>query len=101
MAEQRETPLLKETENYYYENCPGCKVDRRKAQDPNPPYIHFSFIFAVALASGTHPPSLSPSPLFLLLKDSIPYHIFHKSAGNFTSTVIDTCFEYGDVKMGT
>lgn len=73
MAEERETPLLneKEAENYYYENCPGCKVDRRKAEDPNPPYLHFSFIFAVGLAAALPVSSIFPF-LYNMVRD---FHI--------------------------
>lgn len=66
MAEQREALLLKDY--YYYENCPGCKVEKRKAQKSNPPWLHFFFIWVVTLCAALPISSIFPF-LYYMIRD--------------------------------
>ena len=59
MAENNEPLLLtkedsgKKKEKYdYYENCPGCQVEKSKAENTNVPWLQFFFIWIITLASG-------------------------------------------------
>ncbi|KAL9240063.1 hypothetical protein vseg_014324 [Gypsophila vaccaria] len=70
MGDNRETLLVKQ-EVYYYENCPGCKVDRRKAHNTNIPWIHFFFIWIVTLTSALSVTSIFPY-LYYMTRD---FHI--------------------------
>ncbi|KAL9240062.1 hypothetical protein vseg_014323 [Gypsophila vaccaria] len=67
MGDNRETLLVKQ-EVYYYDNCPGCKVDKRKAQNPNIPWIHFFFIWIVTLTSALSISSIFPF-LYYMTRD--------------------------------
>ncbi|XP_074276148.1 protein ZINC INDUCED FACILITATOR 1-like isoform X2 [Silene latifolia] len=71
MAENEETLLLKSSQVEYDENCPGCKVDRRKAQNPNIPWLHFSFIWIITLSSSLPISSIFPF-LYYMVRD---FHI--------------------------
>ncbi|XP_057547564.1 protein ZINC INDUCED FACILITATOR-LIKE 1-like [Amaranthus tricolor] len=59
MAENNEPLLLtkedsgKKKEKYdYYENCPGCQVEKSKAENTNVPWLQFFFIWIITLASA-------------------------------------------------
>lgn len=67
MAEEREALLLKD-DYYYYENCPGCKVERRKAQNSNPPWLHFFFIWVATLCASLPISSIFPF-LYYMIRD--------------------------------
>lgn len=45
----KETLLEKE----YFEDCPGCKVDKHKALQQGVPYKELFIIWVVVLATGT------------------------------------------------
>ncbi|KAH9617092.1 hypothetical protein KSS87_006927 [Heliosperma pusillum] len=70
MAENREALLLKKQVKYH-EKCPGCKVDRRKAENPNIPWLHFFFIWIITLCSCLPISSIFPF-LYYMVRD---FHI--------------------------
>ncbi|TVU50743.1 hypothetical protein EJB05_02131 [Eragrostis curvula] len=39
----------------YFEGCPGCAVDRRKAANPGIPYGNFLYVWVVTLCTGGEP----------------------------------------------
>ena len=53
MAEITEVLLKKKDKVEYYENCPGCKIDKLKESSHGLPYKHLFFLFIVVLAAGT------------------------------------------------
>ncbi len=53
MAEINEVLLKKNDKIDYYENCPGCKIDKLKQTSDDLPYKHLVFLFIVVLAAGT------------------------------------------------
>lgn len=57
MAEVREGLLQKKNKVDYYENCPGCKIDKLKETTPGPPFKHLLYVFIVVLAAGAGPAS--------------------------------------------
>lgn len=50
MTERRATLL----EKVYFEGCPGCKQDRKKAASSGIPYREFFYVWIVTLCAGTH-----------------------------------------------
>lgn len=44
-----EEPLL---ERVYFENCPGCKIDRKKDANLGMPYKEFFYVWIVTLTTG-------------------------------------------------
>lgn len=36
----------------YFDGCPGCAVDRRKAANPGVPYGYFLYVWIVTLCTG-------------------------------------------------
>ena len=44
----------------HHEGCPGCRLDEANKADTGVPYRNFSYIWAVCLAAGEFPISLSP-----------------------------------------
>ncbi|KAH9603317.1 hypothetical protein KSS87_013413 [Heliosperma pusillum] len=70
MAENEEALLLKQQVKYE-ENCPGCKVDRRKADNPNIPWLHFSFVWIITLCASLPISSIFPF-LYYMVRD---FHI--------------------------
>ncbi|KAG6489468.1 hypothetical protein ZIOFF_050737 [Zingiber officinale] len=46
---ERRTPLL---EKVYFEGCPGCKQDRKKAASSGIPYTEFFYVWIVTLCTG-------------------------------------------------
>ena len=50
--EENRTSLLES--EAYYENCPGCKMDRLKQEQTGVPYKHLSFIWIVSLCTGQY-----------------------------------------------
>ncbi|KNA21820.1 hypothetical protein SOVF_040050 isoform A [Spinacia oleracea] len=67
MAEKKEPLLLK---NYYTynEDCPGCKVDKRKRENPNLPWLHFFFIWIITLCASLPISSIFPF-LYYMVRD--------------------------------
>jgi hypothetical protein len=51
-AEAREGLLKKKNNVDYYDNCPGCKIDRLKETTPGPPFKLLLYVFVVVLAAG-------------------------------------------------
>ena len=49
MAEEISQPLLKK---HYYENCPGCKVDKAKETTEGVPIRHLLNIWMVVMSSS-------------------------------------------------
>ncbi|XP_062196912.1 protein ZINC INDUCED FACILITATOR-LIKE 1-like [Phragmites australis] len=73
-AEQSE-PLLEKTTGggggngiVYLEGCPGCAVDRRKAENPGIPYGSFIYIWIVTLCTTLPISSLFPF-LYFMIRD--------------------------------
>ncbi|GJN13865.1 hypothetical protein PR202_gb00616 [Eleusine coracana subsp. coracana] len=50
-GEAAAAPLLEEKPQVYVDGCPGCAVDRRKAENPGIPYKHFFHIWIIILVS--------------------------------------------------
>ncbi|GJM88077.1 hypothetical protein PR202_ga04101 [Eleusine coracana subsp. coracana] len=50
-GESAAAPLLEEKPQVYVDGCPGCAVDRRKAENPGIPYKHFFHIWIIILVS--------------------------------------------------
>ncbi|KAK8487732.1 hypothetical protein V6N13_138501 [Hibiscus sabdariffa] len=67
--EETRTPLLERVE--YYENCPGCKMDRLKQEQTGAPYMLLSFIWIVSLCTALQIASLFPF-LYFMIRD---FHI--------------------------
>ncbi|GMI81839.1 zinc induced facilitator-like 2 [Hibiscus trionum] len=67
--EENRTPLLERVE--YYENCPGCKMDRLKQEQTGVPYKFLSFIWIVSLCTALQIASLFPF-LYFMIRD---FHI--------------------------
>ncbi|KAI3951963.1 hypothetical protein MKW92_010471 [Papaver armeniacum] len=63
MAAENQEPLL---EKIYYENCPGCKVDRLKETKLRIPYKKLSFIWIVVLCTALPISSLFPFLYFMV-----------------------------------
>ncbi|XP_017983120.1 PREDICTED: probable peptide/nitrate transporter At3g43790 isoform X1 [Theobroma cacao] len=63
--EENTTSLL-EREVEYYENCPGCKMDRLKQEQTGVPYKHLSFIWIVCLCTALPISSLFPFVYFMI-----------------------------------
>uniref|UniRef100_A0A6N2L8N6 Major facilitator superfamily (MFS) profile domain-containing protein n=1 Tax=Salix viminalis TaxID=40686 RepID=A0A6N2L8N6_SALVM len=58
MARTENSALL-EKKKEYYENCPGCKIDRLNEEQRGVPYRNLSYIWTVSLCTGAsiHAPS--------------------------------------------
>ncbi|KAK9664491.1 hypothetical protein RND81_14G046200 [Saponaria officinalis] len=69
--EENKEYLLNKQEIYYHENCPGCKIDRRKAECSNVPWLHFFFIWIITLSSCLPISSIFPF-LYYMVRD---FHI--------------------------
>ncbi|XWS53255.1 hypothetical protein CRYUN_Cryun11dG0141800 [Craigia yunnanensis] len=63
MEENRTSLLVSEA---YYENCPGCKMDRLKQEQTGVPYKHLSFIWIVSLCTALPISSLFPFVYFMI-----------------------------------
>ncbi|GJN07073.1 hypothetical protein PR202_ga24865 [Eleusine coracana subsp. coracana] len=54
---QQSVPLLEKASTaggvVYFDGCPGCAVDRRKAENPGIPYGNFLYVWIVTLCTGT------------------------------------------------
>ncbi|KAL2895677.1 hypothetical protein RDABS01_000675 [Bienertia sinuspersici] len=67
MAENKE-PLLLKQNYFYYANCPGCEVDKRKAENPNLPWVNFFYIWIITLSSSLPISSIFPF-LYYMVRD--------------------------------
>ncbi|XP_062202108.1 protein ZINC INDUCED FACILITATOR-LIKE 1-like isoform X3 [Phragmites australis] len=75
-APEQSAPLLEKTPgaggsggNYMYlEGCPGCAVDRRKAENPGIPYGSFLYVWIVTLCTALPISSLFPF-LYFMIRD--------------------------------
>ncbi|GJN28385.1 hypothetical protein PR202_gb16498 [Eleusine coracana subsp. coracana] len=54
---QQSVPLLEKASTaggvVYFDGCPGCAVDRRKAENPGIPYANLLYVWIVTLCTGT------------------------------------------------
>uniref|UniRef100_A0A803LTA8 Major facilitator superfamily (MFS) profile domain-containing protein n=1 Tax=Chenopodium quinoa TaxID=63459 RepID=A0A803LTA8_CHEQI len=66
MAEKKAPLLLKDY--YYNEDCAGCQVEKRKAENPNLPLLHFFFIWIITLCSSLPISSIFPF-LYYMVRD--------------------------------
>ncbi|XP_021749123.1 protein ZINC INDUCED FACILITATOR-LIKE 1-like isoform X2 [Chenopodium quinoa] len=66
MAEKKAPLLLKDY--YYNEDCAGCQVEKRKAENPNLPWLHFFFIWIITLCSSLPISSIFPF-LYYMVRD--------------------------------
>ncbi|KAM3378433.1 protein ZINC INDUCED FACILITATOR-LIKE 1 [Capsicum galapagoense] len=66
--EVKETLLNKREEKYYYENCPGCKVDLHKAGQTGFPIKELLSIWVVVLGTALPISSLFPF-LYFMIRD--------------------------------
>ncbi|KAG6762093.1 hypothetical protein POTOM_032578 [Populus tomentosa] len=59
MARTENRNALLETTREYYENCPGCEIDRLNEEQRGVPYRNLSYIWIVSLCTGAsiHAPS--------------------------------------------
>ncbi|KAJ8434734.1 hypothetical protein Cgig2_012655 [Carnegiea gigantea] len=96
MAEEREALLLNDC--YYYENCPGCKVKKRKAQKSNPPWLHFFFIWVVTLCASLPISSIFPF-LYYMIRDlhiaeeeDVSFYAVPNLCSRFIRVVVNTLF---------
>ncbi|KAJ6802808.1 protein ZINC INDUCED FACILITATOR-LIKE 1-like isoform X2 [Iris pallida] len=62
---QLQQPLLRKV---YHDNCPGCKLDRKKDSNPGYPYKEFFYLWLVALCNGLPITSLFPF-LYFMIRD--------------------------------
>ncbi|KAK9725887.1 hypothetical protein RND81_05G175600 [Saponaria officinalis] len=91
MGEIRETLLVKQ-EVYYHKNCPGCKVDKRKAENPNIPWIHFFFVWIITLSTALPISSIFPF-LYYLTRD---FHIAKREEDiSFYAGFVGCAFLFG------
>lgn len=58
-------PLLKKV---YYDDCPGCRIDKKKEENTGIPYIQFAFIWIVTVCAALPISSLFPF-LYFLIRD--------------------------------
>uniref|UniRef100_A0A803LZR6 Major facilitator superfamily (MFS) profile domain-containing protein n=1 Tax=Chenopodium quinoa TaxID=63459 RepID=A0A803LZR6_CHEQI len=65
MAEKKAPLLLKDY--YYNEDCAGCQVEKRKAENPNLPWLHFFFIWIITLCSSLPISSIFPFLYYMVL----------------------------------
>ncbi|KAK7822948.1 protein zinc induced facilitator 1 [Quercus suber] len=66
MAEINEVLLKKKDKVEYFENCPGCKIDKLKESSHGLPYKHLFFLFIVVLAAALPISSLFPFLYFMV-----------------------------------
>ncbi|KAK3136059.1 hypothetical protein QOZ80_5BG0427480 [Eleusine coracana subsp. coracana] len=67
-GEAAAAPLLEEKPQVYVDGCPGCAVDRRKAENPGIPYKHFFHIWIIILVSCLPISMLFPF-LYFMIRD--------------------------------
>ncbi|KAG6472160.1 hypothetical protein ZIOFF_069617 [Zingiber officinale] len=66
MPENRE-PLLN-SKVYFFDDCPGCKQDRKKESNPGIPYKEFFYVWIVTLCTALPISSLFPF-LYFMIRD--------------------------------
>ncbi|CAO2143178.1 unnamed protein product [Urochloa humidicola] len=59
-------PLLEKPHAVYFDGCPGCAMDRRKAENPGIPYGLFFHTWIINLASCLPVSSLFPFLYFMV-----------------------------------
>lgn len=91
MAAENQEPLL---EKIYYDNCPGCKVDRMKETKLGIPYKELSFIWIVVLCTALPISSLFPF-LYFMIRD---FHIAKKVEDiGYYAGYVGSAFMFGRV----
>ncbi|XP_020254685.1 protein ZINC INDUCED FACILITATOR-LIKE 1-like isoform X2 [Asparagus officinalis] len=65
MGDESKVPLL---EKVYFENCPGCRIDKKKDESSGLPYKEFFFVWITTLATGLPISSLFPF-LYFMIRD--------------------------------
>lgn len=66
MARTENRNALLETTKEYYENCPGCKIDRLNEEQRGVPYRNLSYIWIVSLCTALPICSLFPFIYFMI-----------------------------------
>ncbi|KAG2555682.1 hypothetical protein PVAP13_8NG021800 [Panicum virgatum] len=64
-------PLLEKKPEVYFDGCPGCAMDRRKAENPGIPYVLFFHMWIINLVTCMPLSSLFPY-LYFMIRD---FHI--------------------------
>ncbi|KAL4607263.1 hypothetical protein ACB092_09G160200 [Castanea dentata] len=91
MAEINEV-LLKKDKVEYYENCPGCKIDKLKESSHGLPYKHLFFLFIVVLAAALPISSLFPF-LYFMIRD---FHIAEREEDiGYYAGYVGSAFMFG------
>lgn len=92
MAEVREGLLQKKNKVDYYENCPGCKIDKLKETTPGPPFKHLLYVFIVVLAAALPISSLFPF-LYFMIRD---FHIAEREEDiGYYAGYVGSAFMFG------
>ncbi|KAK3118331.1 hypothetical protein QOZ80_9BG0697350 [Eleusine coracana subsp. coracana] len=69
---QQSVPLLEKASTaggvVYFDGCPGCAVDRRKAENPGIPYANLLYVWIVTLCTALPISSLFPF-LYFMIRD--------------------------------
>ncbi|XP_030925632.1 protein ZINC INDUCED FACILITATOR 1-like isoform X1 [Quercus lobata] len=92
MAEINEVLLKKKDKVEYYENCPGCKIDKLKESSLGLPYKHLFFLFIVVLAAALPISSLFPF-LYFMIRD---FHIAEREEDiGYYAGYVGSAFMFG------
>ncbi|GMY19950.1 protein ZINC INDUCED FACILITATOR 1-like isoform X1 [Fagus crenata] len=92
MAEINEVLLKKNDKIDYYENCPGCKIDKLKQTSDGLPYKHLVFLFIVVLAAALPISSLFPF-LYFMIRD---FHIAEREEDiGYYAGYVGSAFMFG------
>ncbi|XP_048569791.1 protein ZINC INDUCED FACILITATOR-LIKE 1-like [Triticum urartu] len=69
-AAESSVPLLEKRAGgvLYVEGCPGCAIDRRKAENPDIPYSSFLYVWVITLSTALPISSLFPY-LYFMIRD--------------------------------
>ncbi|KAM3293737.1 hypothetical protein ACQJBY_036955 [Aegilops geniculata] len=69
-AAESSVPLLEKKAGglLYVEGCPGCAIDRRKAENPGIPYSSFLYVWVITLSTALPISSLFPY-LYFMIRD--------------------------------
>lgn len=92
MAEINEVLLKKKDKVEYFENCPGCKIDKLKESSHGLPYKHLFFLFIVVLAAALPISSLFPF-LYFMIRD---FHIAEREEDiGYYAGYVGSAFMFG------